>query len=590
MRSVSSASLIRCALALAAFLGLLIAARDALPIDALSFTFEDVTVSAGIRTITYAGAEGRNRLLVETTGCGAAFVDYDDDGWLDVFLVNGWRFEGFTGQDPPTNRLYRNNRDGTFADVTARSGLAHSGWGQAVCAGDYDNDGRVDLFVTYWGQSRLFRNAGDGIFQDVTGPSGLIADRSRWNSGCAFLDYDRDGDLDLFVATYLLDPEKAPSPEAGPCLYKGMTVACGPSGLGGDRNVLYRNDGKGLFTDVSAPAGIVDTTGRYGLGVLVLDFDDDGWPDVYVANDSMPSALYRNNRNGTFTDIAVEAGCAFNVEGKAQAGMGVAAGDYDGDGHLDIFKTNFSGDTSTLYRNVGGKACEDVTFQTGLGRNTRWLGWGVGFLDPDRDGWLDVLLVNGHVYPEVDRLGGEVGYAQPKVVYRNAGNGRFEDVSALAGAAIRHAMPARGAAFGDYDNDGDVDVLVNAMNASPQLLRSDTRAAGHWLTIRAIGTRSNRSGIGARVRVVAGGRQFVDEVRSGGSYFSQGDLRVHVGLGTASRADRIEIRWPSGIVDTLTNVQGDRAIVIREGEGIVERAKAGASEAPALHVDRTSVP
>ena len=537
--------------------------------DTLPFEFLDVTASAGLLSPTSFGAVGRNRYLLETTGCGVAFFDYDDDGWLDVFLVNGWRLEGFPDGARPSNRLFKNNRDGTFTDVTRQAGLECSGWGQGVCVGDYDNDGHEDLFVSYWGQNRLFRNNGDGTFSDVTAKAGLLTERPRWSSGCAFLDYDRDGHLDLFVANYLREPDKAPLPEAGPCLYKGLSVACGPSGLPGDGNLLYRNNGDGTFRDVSEQAGIRRTRGRFGLGVLVLDFDDDGWPDVFVANDSAPSSLFRNNRDGTFSDVAAENGCAYSADGKAQAGMGVAAADYDGDGWLDILKTNFSADSVTLYRNLKGEGCEDAAFPAGLGRNTRWLGWGCGFLDADNDGWPDAFLVNGHVYPEVAQLEDDAGYAQPKLLYRNLGNGRFEDVSARAGAAVTRPLAARGCAFGDFDNDGDVDVIINAINAAPQLLRCDARGAGHWLKLRLIGTKSNRSGIGARVRVRCGKRSTIDEVRSGGSYYSHSDMRLHFGLGRARQADLVEIRWPSGVTESFKDVPADRLIVAREGQGIV---------------------
>ncbi len=420
--------------------------------------------------------------------------------------------------------------------MTAKAGVGVSGWGQAAAAADYDNDGDSDLFVTFYGQNRLFRNGGDGTFTDVTGRAGLTSARTRWGTGAAFLDYDRDGRLDLFVANYIdLDLDKAPTPDSGLCRYKGLAVACGPPGLPGGANALYRNKGDGTFEDVSARAGILAATGTYGLGVSTLDFDDDGWTDVYVANDSNPSALYRNNHDGTFTDVGVRAGCAYSQDGRPQAGMGVGLGDYDRNGTIDIVKTNFAGDTTTLYANLGKGFCEDRTFASGLGVNTRWLGWGAGFVDLDNDGWLDIFLANGHVYPEVSQLKTEAAYQQRKVVYRNLGTGRFVDVTERLGPPASTPAAGRGAAFGDLDDDGDVDIVVNNVHARPDVFRTESRNAHRWLTLRLVGTTSNRSAIGARVRVIAGEITLVDEVRGGGSYFSQNDLRVHVGLGTLRR-------------------------------------------------------
>jgi hypothetical protein len=362
--------------------------------------------------------------LLETTGCGAAVLDIDSDGWLDLYLVNGTTLEGFPKGKEPISHLYRNRRDGTFENVTARAGVGQSGWGQGACAADYDNDGRDDLFVTSWGQNHLYRNRGDGTFDDVTATAGLANAKPRWGSGCAFLDYDRDGRLDLLAANYIdFDLASAPVPESGLCRYKGVPVACGPPGLPGGKNVLYRNTGDGTFEDVSAASGVAAAKGSYGLGVSTLDFDDDGWTDVYVANDSKPSTLYRNNRDGTFTDIAILAGCAYSQDGKPQAGMGVAVGDYDRNGTMDIFKTNFAGDTATLYANTGTGFCEDRTFPSGIGRNTRWLGWGVGFADFDLDGWLDLFLVNGHVYPEVEQLRSEAATSSGRWFTETAATG-----------------------------------------------------------------------------------------------------------------------------------------------------------------------
>jgi hypothetical protein len=470
-----------------------------------------------------------------------------------------------------TNRLYRNNSDGTFTDVTERAGLVRSGWGQSVCIGDYDNDGYEDLFVSSYGKNALYHNNGNGAFTEVAEKTGVANNRTRWGSGCAFVDYDRDGYLDLFVASYIdLDLKTAPLPETGPCLYKGVMVACGPPGLTGGVNTLFHNNGNGTFIDVSEKSGIAKANGTYGLGVLVADFDNDGWPDIYVANDSAPAAFYHNNRNGTFTDIGIEAGCAFSVDGKPQAGMGVTAGDYDRDGWLDIFKSNFSGDTSSLYHNTGKGIFDDVTFSAGLGLNTRWLGWGCSFVDVDNDGWPDIFLVNGHVYPEVEKLTTEAGYAQRKVLYHNLQNGRFADVSDKAGEAIMQPNASRGAAVGDYDNDGDMDILINSVNGPPELLRADSSNQNNWLAIKTIGVKSNRDGIGVRIKLLTLDGSQIDEVRSGGSYYSQNDLRVHFGLGRNQRVKTIEIRWPSGQVDTLTDLAANQFVTVKEGAGIVK--------------------
>ncbi len=550
------------------------------PPKEIGVSFINVARESGLNTKTIFGGEHKNKYLLETTGCGVAFYDYDNDDWPDIFLVNGWRLEGFPKGQEPISHLFKNNRDGTFTDVTEKAGLVHSGWGQGVCIGDYDNDGLDDLFVTYFGKNVLYRNNGNGTFTDVTEKAGVATNGKRWNTGCAFVDYDRDGHLDLFVANYIyMDLATAPLPESGPCEYKGILVACGPPGLLGGRNILFHNNGDGTFSDVSERAGLFQANGTYGLGVLTADFNNDGWPDIYVANDSTASALYQNRKNGTFTDVAMEAGCALSADGKPQAGMGVSAGDYDLDGNLDIVKTNFAGDTPSLYHNIGGGNFEDATFPAGLGKHTQYLGWGVGFFDMDNDGWPDILICNGHVYPEVEQLRTEAGYAQQKILYRNLRNGRFEDVSSQGGTGIMTPVASRGAAFGDYDNDGDIDVAVNTVNDYPQLLRCDSPLGNNWLKIKTIGTKSNRSGIGARLHCVTHPpgemkpHQQIDEVRSGGSYISQNDLRVHFGIGKAEKVDLLEIRWPSGAVDTLKDVMPNQMIVVKEGAGIVRTAK-----------------
>lgn len=536
----------------------------------LGIRFANVAREAGLRAATTFGGERNNRFLLETTGCGCAFFDYDNDGWLDIFLVNGTRFEAqWPAGKAPISRLYRNNRDGTFTDVTLRAGVARTGWGQGVCAGDYDNDGFDDLYVTYWGDCALWHNNGDGTFTDVASKAGVTTNpgggQRRWNTGCAFVDYDKNGLLDLFVANYIdFDPKTAPLPESGPCLYKGIMVACGPPGLAGGKNILFHNNGDGTFTDASRKAGILKTEGTYGLGVLVSDFDNDTWPDIYVANDSTSSTLYRNNHDGTFTDVAIEGGVAYSADGKPQAGMGVSAADYDCDGLFDIVKTNFAGDTSTLYHNQGKLFFEDRTFQAGLGRNTRFLGWGVSFLDMDNDGWADIFVTNGHVYPEVADSQIESGYRERKVVYKNLGNGKFADVSNDVGPGVLEQVPGRGCAIGDFNNDGVLDVLVNCTNDVPQLLRCESTLANNWIRVKTVGVKSNRSGIGARIYCSTPGHRQMDEVRSGSSYLSQSDLRVHFGLGSADKAD-LEIHWPSGVVDKLPGVKANQVISVKEG-------------------------
>ena len=571
MRSVAAAALASAAL---------LAQSASVPNpEPLGFSFSNVAAAAGLTARTIYGGQQTNKYLLETTGTGVAALDVDGDGWLDLFFVNGTTLEGFPKGREPTNHLYRNNGNGTFEDITARAGVARSGWGQGACAGDYDNDGHDDLFVTYWGQNRLYRNKGDGTFEDATGKAGLMnapAGRARWGAGCAMLDYDRDGLLDIAAANYIdLDLSSTPVPESGLCRYKGIPVACGPPGLPGGKNVLYRNRGNGAFEDVSDKTGISRAKGTYGLGAATVDFNDDGWTDLYIANDSNPSALFINNQDGTFTDNGITAGCAYSQDGKPQAGMGIAVGDYDRNGTMDIFKTNFAGDTSTLYGNTGRGLCEDRTFAGGIGLNTRWLGWGVGFLDLDNDGWLDLFLVNGHVYPEVERVKTEAGYKQRKVVYRNLRDGKFADVTERLGDPVTIPKAGRGASFADIDNDGDLDVVVNNMHDTPDLFRLDRQPdrspagaaakVGRWLGLKLVGTQSNRSAIGARVRLVSAEGTQVQEVRGGGSYYSQNDLRVLFSLALATSPVKVEVRWPNGREETWTALAPDRYHTLKEG-------------------------
>jgi hypothetical protein len=541
----------------------------------LDYEFVDVVQKAGLNFRHVCGGEQSKKYILETTGSGVAFLDYDNDGWIDIFFVNGSRFRGFSSSQEPTNHLFRNRRDGTFEDVTEKAGLVRHGWGQGVCVGDYDNDGFQDIFISYWGYNALYHNNGDGTFTDVSRQSGVAGAVRRWGSGCAFVDYDCDGHLDLFVSNYVVfDPDSAPDPGTNPyCIYHGLSVNCGPRGLEGETNILYHNNGNGTFTDVSERAGISRVRGYYGMGVLVADFDNDGWPDIYVADDDTPSVLFRNNHDGTFADIAVLAGCAYDQNGQPQSGMGVAAGDYDRDGRLDIFKTNFSEQTPNLYHNIGKGFFEDATYQAGTARHDAYVGWGCGFFDPDNDGWPDIFYCNGHVYPELAQAPLQLRYREPRVLYRNLHNGRFEDVSALAGACITAPSTSRGCAFGDFDNDGDVDIVINNMNGYPSLLRCDRKNHNHWISIRTIGVKSNRSGIGARLRCTSGGQVQIDEVRSGGSYLSQNDLRVHFGLGISKRVDALEVRWPSGHIDELRNLAADQFISVQEGGQLLHRTR-----------------
>jgi hypothetical protein len=528
--------------------------------------FTDIAAQAGlVHPVVYGGIESK-RYIIETNGCGVAFFDYDKDGWVDLLVLSGTRLENNDRENAPTNRLYRNNRNGTFTDVTAKAGLVRTGWASGICVGDFDNDGNDDIFVTYWGANVLYRNNGKGTFTDVTKKSRLGFEGTRWGSGCSFIDYDRDGNLDLFVSNYLnFDLQTAPAPGVSAnCAWKGIPVNCGPKGLPFARNWLYRNNGDGTFNDVSEKTGVSKVSGRYPMTAVAADFNDDRWIDIYVACDSTASILYRNNQDGTFTDIALESGTAYNEDGQPQAGMGLAVGDFDNDLRLDIFKTHFADDTPVLYRNLGKGLFEDATFAAGFGSTTKYVCWGTGMPDLDNDGWPEIVFVTGNVYPEVEKFFKQYPHRSPRFVFRNSGDGTFEDVSKLSGPGILAQHSSRGCAFGDFDNDGDIDILVMNMNEPPSLLRNDYSGKNNWLKVKAVGTRSNRTGLGAKVVVTAGGKSQARTVFSQSSYYSHDELRLHFGMGSNTRADRITVYWTNGRVDVLNDIMVNQTVTIRE--------------------------
>jgi hypothetical protein len=533
-------------------------------------TFTETAAQAGLKEpFVYGGVETK-KYIIETNGCGVAFFDYDNDGWPDIFTLNGTRLGGFPKGQEPTAHLYRNNRNGTFTEVTQKAGLTRAGWGAGVAVGDYDNDGYEDLFLTYFGANALFRNNGNGTFTETTAKAGVATKNApRWGSGATFVDYDRDGRLDLFVANYLIfDQSKVAEPGKGAnCAWKGIAVNCGPKGLPTDTNLLYRNNGDGTFTDVSDKSGVAKVTGRYSMTAIVTDYDNDGWPDIYVACDSTSSTLYRNNKDGTFTDVALETGTAYNEDGGAQAGMGVTIGDYNGDGLPDIFKTHFADDLPILYKNTGRGFFDDASRAAGFD-HTRYVQWGTGFADFDNDSRPDIMTVTGNVYPEVEKYFKEYPHRSPRLVYQNLGNGRFQDVTQKLGPAINEPRSSRGSAYGDFDNDGDVDALVMNMNEPPLLIRNDYKGANHWLTVKLTGVKSNRSAIGAKVTLRAGERVQTQEVTSQTSYYSHNDLRLHFGLGAATQIDALEIRWPNGNSETIKGVPVDKIVKIKEGAGL----------------------
>ncbi len=541
------------------------------PGDAQGVRFVDITVQAGVGFRHVHGGSGQ-KYFVETMGAGCAFFDYDGDGDLDLYAVNGAPLPEFVGNETPTNKLYRNNGDGTFTDVTERAAVGDTGYGTGCATGDYDNDGDLDLYVTNYGPNLLYRNNGDGTFTDVT-ERAAVGD-SHWGAGCAFLDYDNDGDLDLYVANYLDYSLDDPRIDLIPYIvdYHGTRASDlktypHPHNFNDAPDRLYRNNGDETFTDVADVAGVANTAGK-SLGVVVTDYDDDGDPDLYVANDMVGNFLYRNNGDGTFTDVGLISGVGYNENGQEEGGMGVDAGDYDNDGWMDLIVTNFQHETYTLYRNNGDGTFTDVSFASGTGRVTRpYLGWGVGFFDYNNDGHSDLFAANGHVQDNIERLDGSTSYPQRNLLFHNNGDGTFADASLKSGDGMRLVKSSRGTAFGDYDNDGDVDLFVLNSNERADLLRNDGGNRNNYLTVRTVGTVSNRDGIGARVKVVSGRLRQMKEVRSGSSYLSQNDLRVHFGLGSCSTVDTLMIRWPSGTVQVLTDIPVNRVWTVTEQAG-----------------------
>jgi enediyne biosynthesis protein E4 len=539
----------------------------------------NVAAKAGLTKPVIYGGVDRNDYILEAIGCGAAFLDYDNDGWLDMVLLTGRRMQA-TPQDA-TIRLYRNNRDGTFSDVTAKSGLGRSVWAAGVTVGDYDNDGFDDLFITCYGQNLLFHNNGDGTFSDVTSKAGLLRSGTHYGSGCTWVDYDRDGKLDLFVAHYVVfDEVTVPARGKDPaCNYFGVPVFCGPASLQQEPCRLYRNNGDGTFTDVSARSGIAAVKAGYCLTAAAADFDSDGWQDIYVACDTSPSLLFHNNHDGTFTEQGLESGVALSEDGQEQAGMGLGIGDFNVDGALDIFKTHFRGDTNGLYRNNGKGYFRDVTLLAGLGVETRFVGWGAGMADLDNDGLPDLFFATGMVYPDAAEKVTEAAYKTPGVVFRNLGGGRFEELLGEAGPGIAEPHSSRGLAFGDFDNDGDLDILVINVNEPPSLLRNDMSGSNHWLKVLLIGTRSNRGAVGAQVVAAYGDRRQAQAVLAQSSYLSVNDRRLHFGLGAETSAS-LEIRWPGGNREQIGNVSADQLVVIREGAGVIRSERFGGKQIP----------
>jgi len=506
------------------------------------------------------------KYIAESMSGGVALFDYDNDGYLDIYFVNSLTVDLAKSHQKTRSALYHNNGNNTFTDVTDKAGVGDIGFGMGVAVGDYNNDGFEDLYITCLGPNHLFKNNGNGTFTDVTLKAG-VSD-PRWSTGAAFVDYDNDGRLDLFVANYVdLDFNHLPEFGVGrTCQFKGVPVQCGPRGLPGAGDSLYHNNGDGTFSDVSKKAGVSDPNGYYGLGVICSDFDEDGFVDIFVANDSTPNFLYHNNGDGTFKETAFISGTAVNESGSEQGSMGVTLGDYDHDGRLDLFITNFDDEYNILYHNDGRNSFTDVSFSSKVAQvSLPYVGWGTKFFDYDNDGWVDLFVANGHVYPQRGH------YRQREFLHHNNRDGTFSEVANQVGSALMEERVGRGVAFGDIDNDGDVDIVVNDLDGSPQLLRNDGGNTGNSVLIKTVGVKSNRDGIGARVKIVSGDLTQIDEVRSGGSYLSQNDLRLHFGLEKRTRIDLVEVRWPSGVIDRIINLNANKILTIKEGKGVVEQ-------------------
>ena len=546
-------------------------------VDGAPVVFEDVTKAAGLDKFRHVSGTPGKRTILEAPGSGVALLDYDNDGWLDIYLLNGFTFEALKGKErAPRAMLLHNNHDGTFSDVTEKAGVANERWGFGVAVGDYDNDGWPDIYVSNFGKNRLYHNNRDGTFTDVAERAGVML--GGWSTGATWGDYDRDGKLDLFVPGYAkFDPERPPIAGQRPipanaCRYRGIDVFCGPIGLIGEPGHLFHNNGDGTFTDVSKNAGIVEKYDSYGFASAFVDVDDDGWVDLVVANDSVPNFLYRNKRDGTFEDDGYISGFAVDGDGRPHSSMGIAIGDYNRDGRVDFYLTAFSDDYNVLYRNDGDLTFTDAATKTGIAAPTiPFLGWGTGFIDYDNDGWLDLFVVNGHVYPVADKHDWGTTYAERPLLFRNVAGREFQEVAAATGSGLADVITGRGAAFGDLFNDGRIDVVINNMDAQPTLLRNAVKNQNHWIELKlAGGAKSPRDAIGAKVFLTAGGARQREDVYSGGSYGSSSDQRVHFGLGGSAKIDRLEIHWPSGSVEVVNVPAADHTYTVVEGKGILK--------------------
>jgi hypothetical protein len=542
-------------------------------VDNAPVVFTDITKQSGLDKFHHRSGTAKKESIIETPGSGVALLDYDNDGWLDIYLLNGSTIAAFKGNEPPPRAmLFHNNHDGTFTDVTDKAGVANERWGFGVAVGDYDNDGWPDIYVANYGKNRLYHNNHDGTFTDVAEKAGVTL--GGWSTGPTWGDYDHDGLLDLFVPGYVkFDADHPPIAGQGAipanfCQFRGVAVMCGPRGLPGERDHLFHNNGDGTFTDVSIKAGVSDPDGYYGLAAVFVDVDDDGWVDLTVANDSTPNYLYLNRHNGTFEDVSYGSGFALSEDGREQASMAIAVGDYNRDGKVDLFTTTFSDDYKTLYRNDGGGNFSDVTYRSGLGEPTvPFLAWGAGFLDFDNDGLLDIFIANGHVYPGVDRQDWGTTWAERPQLFRNLDGARFKEVPPATGSGLADVITARGAAFGDLFNDGHIDVVINNIDSTPSLLRNVEKNGNHWLTLKLVGgPKSPRDAIGAKVFLTAGGVRQRADVFSGGGYSSSSDQRLHFGLGTSTRIDKIEIHWPSGLKQQIAVQHVDQIVTVEEGK------------------------